>query len=102
VFPSDELKYYLNEEINYFIESIERQNEQQKIFLKELITKITSKIKNNFGATIQVFGSFATELCLTESDIDMVIIPDLTKDTPSSFKLLEEIANMLETKTEEV
>jgi hypothetical protein len=45
VFTPDELKYFLNEEIGYFIETIERENEQQKIFLNELIIKITTKIK---------------------------------------------------------
>lgn len=65
----------MNEEIKYFLEQIERENEYQKSFLHELIEKITVKIKESSGATLRIFGSFATELCLSESDIDMVIIP---------------------------
>lgn len=45
---------------------------------------------------MQIFGSFATELCLPESDIDMVIIPEDSEESYSSFRLLENIYHLLE------
>lgn len=50
---------------------------------------------------VEVFGSFATGLCLPESDIDMVIVPhEGTNFSPSA--LLQDIHTHLETMTQEI
>lgn len=46
------------------MQKIEEANSIQKSTLTCLITKIQTKIMEDFGATVKIFGSFATELCL--------------------------------------
>lgn len=39
------MKHFLNEDIKYFMDMIERENDYQKLFLNDLINKITTEIK---------------------------------------------------------
>ncbi|KAK9460764.1 uncharacterized protein V1516DRAFT_677598 [Lipomyces oligophaga] len=63
----------------------------------EVVAKIQKTVKRLWSdATVCVFGSFATNLCLPESDIDMVIIFASGKYGDKS-RLLYQLANAIKT-----
>lgn len=96
IVPPPVLKHYLEEEIKIFTEQIERENNSNKEDFDELIGLISKSLEAALGVQVTVYGSFATRLCLKESDIDVVVIP-AEGDTSQPVDLLEKIDNIIKT-----
>lgn len=94
VVDSEELKYYLEEEIRLFRSRIEEDNFGNKKDFDELIARISDKIEKPLDLKLYVYGSFATELCLKESDIDVVVVPENRADW-SNLEILQKIDDIL-------
>ena len=69
-----ELEEQLNSDINKFMQEIDNYNVKNKHLFDRLISSISKCISETFSeAPVDVYGSFATELCLPQSDIDLVV-----------------------------
>lgn len=93
---SSELKYYLEEEIKLFAEEIEEINRKDKEHYDGLIEKIAESLEKELDIQVKVYGSFATRLCLSDSDIDVVVISNTPLETSASeLDLLDKIDRRL-------
>lgn len=73
---SEELKYYLAEEIVVLTDRIKAKNRDEKEKYNQLFESIKERIEARVpDITVEMFGSFATGLNLELSDIDIVLIP---------------------------
>ncbi|KRX05178.1 WD40-repeat-containing domain [Pseudocohnilembus persalinus] len=70
---SSSLCKHLDQEIYEFQQINEDFLKQNKPKFDELITLITQSIQKKIKCQVQIFGSYATQLCLTWSDIDLVV-----------------------------
>ena len=61
---SEELRHYLEEDIRLESEAIKEENRQYKSYFIDLINKLKEKLTTPLSITLEVFGSFRTELCL--------------------------------------
>lgn len=73
IMRSEELRHYLEEDINMEVQIIKDYNRKYKEHFDDLINKLKEKLSIPLDITLEVFGSFRTELCLPESDIDIAI-----------------------------
>ena len=95
IMKSEELRYYLEEDIQLEVEAIKEENRQYKSYFIELINKLKEKLTTPLNIILEVFGSFRTELCLQESDIDIAVTSDNEEFQMNPLKLLGEIEYIL-------
>ncbi len=75
IVQSEELKYYLREEILCLTNTIKLTNDCQKPGYTKIFEEIKNRLQSKISViTVDIFGSFATNLHLDLSDIDIVII----------------------------
>ncbi len=67
-----------------------------------MLNKIREKLTNTLNIQLEVFGSFETSLCLLESDIDIVAVPNNNYDSSDKLNFLDDIKSILETMKEEI
>lgn len=89
----DELQEYLTKEIYLFQNHVESYFNQYKEKFNDLIKAIQQTLETQINANIKVYGSFATDLHLPESDIDLVIekkdyIPEIKNQ---AISILEDV-----------
>ena len=72
IIKSEELRYYLEEDIQYEVNKIKEQNEQLRPFYNEVLDRVIEHLTKVLDIKMEVYGSFVTELALVESDIDLV------------------------------
>ena len=72
IIKSEELRYYLEEDIRYEVNKIKEQNEQLRPFYNEVLDQVIEHLTKVLDIKMEVYGSFVTELALVESDIDLV------------------------------
>lgn len=84
----------LRDELNTFMQEIERWQEEVEPVYSELTTKLRRIIKKKFAnGGMEVYGSYATKLHLPSSDIDMVI----TNVQGDKREILQSIERLLKT-----
>ncbi|KAM3139276.1 hypothetical protein pb186bvf_008686 [Paramecium bursaria] len=72
--PNYETEKRLTQDINQFLEEIENYYKKHDQNFNRLINEIAIVVERTFpGAKVDVYGSYATKLCLPHSDIDLVI-----------------------------
>ncbi|CAD8083001.1 unnamed protein product [Paramecium primaurelia] len=72
--PTYDTVEQLTQDIKLFVAEIDQYNKKNRNAFQKLIDEISAIVSATYaGAQIDVYGSYATELCLPHSDIDLVI-----------------------------
>ncbi|CAD8199794.1 unnamed protein product [Paramecium octaurelia] len=89
ILPKEDSLTLLNLSINKYIQEVDQYNKQHQQNLEELINKIKATVRRVLNQEAYVYGSFATELSLPNSDIDIVIMTAQTMYIVDQMKKLE-------------
>jgi len=80
----------LHEEILEFEKKIHEYNLENKDICEEIVQQIRSIVAAIFpDLTLQLYGSFATGLCMPFSDIDLVIVDQNNNEIDKDHVLVE-------------
>lgn len=89
--PTYETVEQLTQDINLFVSEIDQFNKKNRTAFQKLIDEISSVVGATYpGANVDVYGSYATELCLPHSDIDLVIKIPNEKFVPEILQRIEQ------------
>ncbi|CAD8117238.1 unnamed protein product [Paramecium sonneborni] len=89
ILPKQNSLTLLNQSINQYIQQVDQYNQQHQLNLEELINKIKATVKRVLNQEAYVYGSFATQLSLPSSDIDIVIMTTQQMYIVDQMKKLE-------------
>lgn len=76
VLSSWEIKCFLEEDLEYEVKEIEKENALLRSLNEDLISMVGGAINKKFGKQVKVYGSYETGLNLPKSNIDLAILVD--------------------------